>query len=200
MDNIHVYVRLRPQAAIALTFPPSQKVSRSTNICFSSFSYAVKSYQKIERAIESVSLGDNEKVGDYEGVKASTGTNKIASLVATINTVINKNIQLNKRVTSIEVKAQATSLSPGRGAAPYDVKASENRSTEFHQLVNIDNNPHRKRPSLPETKENPKKRRKDGSRGFQAGQRWARGEWSVRETDRAYVRVREGGCVSKLTS
>jgi hypothetical protein len=116
MDNIHVYVRLRPQAAIALTFPPSQKVSRSTNICFSSFSYAVKSYQKIERAIESVSLGDNEKVGDYEGVKASTGTNKIASLVATINTVINKNIQLNKRVTSIEVKAQATSLSPGRGA------------------------------------------------------------------------------------
>lgn len=76
----------------------------------------MKSYQKIERAIESVSLGDNKKVGDYEGVKSSTGTNKIANLVATINTVINKNIQLNKRVTSMEAKAQATSLSPGRGA------------------------------------------------------------------------------------
>jgi hypothetical protein len=72
-----------------------------------SFNYVINNYEEIERAIGTVSLEGNENVEEHEGVNELTGTNMIAILQQMINTVINENIELNKRVTSMEAKVLA---------------------------------------------------------------------------------------------
>ncbi|KAJ6084532.1 hypothetical protein N7486_011332 [Penicillium sp. IBT 16267x] len=80
-------------------------------------------YDEIEKAVGSLDIGLEETAEDYEGANELTGTNIVAILQQRVNTVINENMMLNKRVSAMEGKVQAIYA--------HFIKASERSRFDF---------------------------------------------------------------------
>ncbi|KAE8389679.1 hypothetical protein BDV23DRAFT_184280 [Aspergillus alliaceus] len=64
-------------------------------------------YSEIQRVIGSIDPQGEDNASDYEGANELMGTNMVASLQHRVDTLMNENIELNRRVNSMEAKAKA---------------------------------------------------------------------------------------------
>lgn len=102
-------------------------------------------YDEIEKAIGSLDLGVDEEADDYEGVKELTGTNMVAILQERVNTVMNENMKLHRRLASVEAKVQAMyahfTKAPERSKVDFgDENRIRDRYVSMNQTLGQDNN------------------------------------------------------------
>lgn len=64
----------------------------------------MNNYDDIEKAIGNLSMSGDDDTGEFEGVDELTGTNMVAILQQRVDTLMNENIELNRRLKEIEAK------------------------------------------------------------------------------------------------
>lgn len=107
-------------------------------------------HNDIENAIGGMTLNSIEDPTDYEGVNELTGVDMVAILQSRVNSLINENMALNKRLNAVEVKTDAmyAQFIKGEDRSRFDFPHMDKVRQRYVTEVTSLSNP---RPASPDT-------------------------------------------------